>query len=141
MDNSEIAAIIITIVVIVGLGLYLGGVFNSEENNNLENNTTDEVPVVNNSTVESATGSLKIKIEYDGEFTGGYGSDNQNDDFTNRGSKVINLGEDATYVNVGAKKSDGGSGLLTLSILKGDSVVAEKNTTVPYGEIKIDYSS
>ena len=136
MDNIEIGAIVIVITVIIGLGLHFGGVFNSEDNN-----TVEEVSIINSTPAEPITGSLKIKIEYDGEFTGGYGSNNQNDDFTAQGSKEINLGDAATYVNVGAKKSDGSSGVLTLSVLKGDTIVAEKNTTAPYGEIKIDYYS
>ncbi|MCL2115400.1 MAG: DUF4062 domain-containing protein [Methanobrevibacter sp.] len=109
-------------------------VFNYYGNNNLDNiaGFGDYSPV------QESNGNLKIKIEYDGEFTAGYGSHDQNDDFTATDYWEIDLG-DSPYVDVGAKKSDSGNGLLKLFVLKGEKIVAEKTTTDPYGEIIIHY--
>ncbi|MCL2311351.1 MAG: InlB B-repeat-containing protein [Firmicutes bacterium] len=85
--------------------------------------------------------TLKIRIEYDGVFHAGYGSANKyREGFTTKGSYYEDLGN-SNYVDVGAKKDDGSSKLLKLSVLKGNKVVAEKTTRDPYGEVIINYKS
>ena len=139
IDKTEIAGIVIFIVAVIGISLYLGGFFEIGENDTLKGQNITDIPGKDSPAEESSDGSLKIKIEYDGTFTAGYGSANKNDDFTSSGSREIDLGN-STYVDVGAKKSDESSGLLKLTILKGDKVVSEKTTTDPYGEVIIHYS-
>ena len=138
MDKTVIIAIIIGIVVLGG-GLYFGGVFNTEDNSILNGDTIDDASVNDIPANEPFDGILMIRIEYDGMFTAGYGSANKNDDFTATGSQEIDLGN-SSYVDVGAKKSDDSSRLLKLTILKDGVVVAEKTTSDPYGEVIIHYT-
>ncbi|MCL2114626.1 MAG: hypothetical protein FWH29_00210 [Methanobrevibacter sp.] len=139
IDIKEIVAIVICIVVVIGVSLYFAGFLDNDEEDTVYGDDITDIHNNDSPAEESSSGSLKIKIEYNGTFTAGYGSANKNDDFTSSGSREIDLGN-STYVDVGAKKSDDSSGLLKLTILKGDKVVSEKTTTDPYGEVIIHYS-
>lgn len=84
---------------------------------------------------------LKIKIEYNGKFTSGYGTNTKNRKGFHSEGYYEEFLKGASYINIGAEKSDGSNRKLTISVLKGDKVVAKKTTTHPYGEVKIYYKS
>lgn len=139
MYKKIILAIFVIAIIISVLG-HVSGFFeridqqnpaflDSNENNISINQTNNE---------NSQDSKYKIVIEYNGLYTAGYGSANKNDDVTTSGFNEYYL-EDTNYVDVGAKKADGGNGELKISIMKGNVIVEEKTTSQPYGEIIINY--
>lgn len=79
-----------------------------------------------------------IDIDYNGTFNAGFDSETvKKEGFTSNNHVAFTL-ENTSYVNVGAEKADGGSGTLTLKVMKGDKVIEEKSTSEPYGEVKIN---
>ncbi|KZX16777.1 hypothetical protein MBCUT_06410 [Methanobrevibacter cuticularis] len=80
----------------------------------------------------------KIVVDYNGSYTMGYGSDFTHDDTSSSGHKEFNLNQ-SSYINVGAKKSDGSDGKLNLSIMRGNRVIEKESTTDPYGEVIIHF--
>ena len=148
---TKIVIIILILAIAVTGLLYFFGGFQSDvdvDNNNNATTIIDDNAGLNDSDTNkshenkdnnnAASSGYRIMIDYNGEYTAGYGSANQHDDVTTAGHQEYDLGE-TTYVDVGAKKSDGGSGELRLAIYKGDKLVEEKTTTSPYGEVIINY--
>ena len=145
---TKAVIIILVLVTLIAGAIYFSGMF-QEDSIDVVNNTHDgdnstDDPIDMNSSYKSentnntASSSYKIVIDYNGKYTAGYGSANKHDDVTTAGHQEFDLGE-TTYVDVGAKKSDGGSGKLRIAIYKGDKLVKEGSTSEPYGEIILSY--
>lgn len=92
-----------------------------------------------NSMSNSTSVNYTIVVDYDGPYTAGYGTEFSNYDFTSNGPTEFSVGN-TSFINVGAKKSDGSNRKLTLSIMRGDKVIEEESTTAPYGEVKINFN-
>ncbi|MDL2247064.1 hypothetical protein LJB96_05560 [Methanobrevibacter sp. OttesenSCG-928-K11] len=82
--------------------------------------------------------NYKLVISYNGPYTAGWGSASSSSDVSTSGYQEYNLGK-TTYVDVGAKKSNGGTEALTIQIYKENQLVEQKSTNNPYGEVIINY--
>jgi len=128
--NKNVVLLCVIVLVIfasVGLGFYFDGF-----NNSL--NQSDS----SGDAVSNVDAGYRIVVDYDGPYTSGYGTEFDKYDFTSEGYNDFDVGN-TSFINVGAKKSDGSNKKLTLKIMKGNSVVEEKTTTKPYGEVTIHF--
>lgn len=146
LDKNKKILIIGSIGVLLVVAVGTGYLLNSDDSADIlydETSNTTNVNTTSNDSVDSndisASADYKIVINYDGPYTAGYGTEFDNYDFTSEGHTEFDVGN-TSFINVGAKKSDGSSGKLTISIMNGDKVVEEKSTTAPHGEIKVHFS-
>ena len=88
-------------------------------------------------TADEQVKGVQIKISYDGEWQGAAGDLGSTNTIQGTGDKTIDVDDDATIVSANAQKMDGGSGTLTIQILKDGKVVEESSTDAEYGVAQV----
>ena len=101
-----------------------------------DKNTATKTDDSSNAADEQVKG-VQIKIIYDGEWQGAAGDLGSTNTIQGTGDKTIDLDDDATIVSANAQKMDGGSGKLTIQILKDGKVVEESSTDAEYGVAQV----
>ncbi|MCE5215088.1 MAG: hypothetical protein LLF83_10275 [Methanobacterium sp.] len=97
----------------------------TSNNSTSSNNTSSSNASASNeiSIVVSYTGSWAVDVS--GPF--GYRS------LSGTGDQTTNIGSATGSVTAAARKTDGGNGVLTVSITKGGKTLASQSTSYPYG--------
>lgn len=90
--------------------------------------------------VEEGGKEVKIKVIYDGGWSGSYGDLGSTKSVDGSGTKVITIPEAEMIVSATFQKQDGSSKKLTVQIIKGDKVVEEEDTTAAYGVVSVSHT-
>ena len=80
---------------------------------------------------------VQVKVIYDGEWQGAAGDADSMNSISGSGEKTIDLEDANMIVSANAQKQDGGSGELTIQILKDGKVLEEGSTDAEYGMAQI----
>ncbi|MBQ2654177.1 MAG: hypothetical protein IJF83_11520 [Methanobrevibacter sp.] len=128
----------ISIIVVCCIGVIIvamiGGGLSSDKNTATTSSSNNS-----DNTANQATG-VQIKVIYDGEWQGAAGDVGSSSSISGSGEKTIDLGDDVTIVSADAQKMDGGSGTLTIQILKDGKVIKESSTDSAYGVATVSAS-
>ena len=92
----------------------------AKDNNNANNN-------------DAAQKGVKVKINYDGEWSGALGSGGSTKSISGSGEDTIDIDSSTHVVSANAQKKDGSSGKLSIQIVKDGKVVEESDTDAEYG--------
>ncbi|MDD1774993.1 MAG: hypothetical protein LUQ24_05645 [Methanobacterium sp.] len=100
------------------------------------NNTSTSKSSSNNSTANnSASGDVSIVIQYSGSWacdaSGNFGYRS----LAGTGDQTISMGAITGVLTAAARKTEGGSGTLIVSIKKGGNTLASQSTNAPYGGV------
>jgi hypothetical protein len=101
--------------------------------NNTSNNNGNSNISSNNSTNATASNDVSVVVSYPGSWaadvsgTFGYRS------LSGTGDQTTSLGSVTGSVTISARKTEGGSGTLTTSIVKGGKTVGTASTSAPWG--------
>lgn len=97
-----------------------------------DKNTATTTDDSTNDTVEQAKG-VQVHIIYDGEWQGAMGSGGSTKTISGSGETTLDVDDPDFVVSANAQKMDGGSGTLTIQILKDGKVIEETETDADYG--------
>ena len=124
-------AISILIVCCVGILIVamIGGGLSSDKNT--APTTTDNSN--NDDTAKEQAKGVQIHIIYDGEWQGAMGSGSSTKTISGTGETTLDVDDPDFVVSANAQKMDGGSGKLTIQILKDGKVLEETDTDSEYG--------
>lgn len=99
--------------------------------NNTSSNTSSNAS--NTSTNASASNDVNIVIQYSGSWacdvSGAFGYRS----LAGTGDQTNNIGRVSGTVTAAARKTEGGNGVLTVSITKGGKTLASQSTSAPWG--------
>ena len=112
----------------------IGGGLSSDKNTSP---ATDSKNTANTDTNTEQAKGVQIHIIYDGEWQGAAGDLGSTNSISGTGEDTIDMDDDASIVSANAQKMDGGSGTLTIQILKDGKVVEEANTDAEYGVAQV----
>ena len=124
-------AISILIVCCVGILIVamIGGGLSSDKNT--APTTTDNSN--NDDTAKEQAKGVQIHIIYDGDWQGAMGSGSSTKTISGTGETTLDVDDPDFVVSANAQKMDGGSGKLTIQILKDGKVIEETDTDSEYG--------
>jgi len=92
-----------------------------------------------NTSTSDASG-VQIKVNSSGSWSGSYGDESGQQSIDGTGSKTITMEGNPSIVSATFQKQSGGSGKLTVSIIKDGSVLETKSTTAAYGVVSVSTS-
>lgn len=98
--------------------------------------TTPTTPSTSSNSSSASTPTVtgvQVQVIYDGEWTGAIDQDGSLQSVDGSGSKTFNMTGNPSVVSVNFQKKDGGSGTLTVNILKDGKVVKTTSTSAQYG--------
>jgi len=104
--------------------------------NNTNNSTTSSSNVsnsTNSSSNASSSSDVNIVVKYTGNWAADISGNFPYRGTSGTGDQTINLGSVSGPVTVSARKTEGGSGTLTVSIEKGGKNLSTSSTSSPYG--------
>jgi len=127
---SIIGVCCIGILIIAALGGGLSQDKNTAPANNNNNNN-------NNNTQTTQAKGVQVHIKYDGEWSGALGNGASTKTISGSGEKTLDVDNPEFTVSANAQKMDGGSGKLTIEILKDGKVLKEADTDSEYGVASI----
>jgi hypothetical protein len=90
---------------------------------------------------ESSKSPYSIRISYDGKWTGTVGGEGSMRTVQGSGTKTFPVKGDPFVVTANAQKRDGGSGTLTIQILKNGEVIKEATTDAEYGMASVSVTT
>lgn len=127
---SIIGVCCIGILIIAALGGGLSSDKNTApattDNNNNNNSNNDDT------TKEQAKG-VQVHIIYDGEWQGAMSNGGSSKTISGSGETTLDVDDPDFVVSANAQKMDGGSGTLSIEILKDGKVIEETSTDADYG--------
>jgi hypothetical protein len=82
---------------------------------------------------ESKQSPYSVRISYDGEWSGAVSGEGSIRSVQGEGTKTFQIKGEPFVVSANAQKRDGGSGTLTVQILKNGEVIKESSTDAEYG--------
>ena len=100
-------------------------IFNYNNNSNNDNAAKED-------TKEQAKG-VQVHIIYDGDWQGAMGSGGSTKTISGSGETTLDIDDPDFVVSANAQKMDGGSGTLSIEILKDGKVIEETSTDADYG--------
>lgn len=106
----------------------LGGGLSSDKNT--APTTTDNN---NNAPAKEEAKGVQVHIIYDGEWQGAMGSGSSTKSISGSGETTLDVEDPDFTVSANAQKMDGGSGKLTIEILKDGKVLKSTDTDSEYG--------
>ena len=106
----------------------LGGGLSSDKNTSPATTTSNSQDTSN-----SQAKGVQIHIIYDGEWQGAMGSGGSTKTISGSGEDTLTIDDPDYVVSANAQKMDGGSGKLTIQIVKDGKVVEETDTDAEYG--------
>jgi hypothetical protein len=132
--KKAISIIAVCCVGLIIIGALMGGMSQDKNTAPAQNN--------NNAADNSANQpkGVQVKITYDGEWQGALLEGSASNTISGSGEKTIDIKEDAHYVSVNAQKMDGGSGTLSVQIIKDGKVLEETSTDAQYGLAQVSSS-
>jgi len=86
-----------------------------------------------NTSSSSASSDVNIVVNYTGNWAADISGNFPYRGTSGTGDQTINLGSVSGPVTVSARKTEGGSGTLTVSIEKGGKNLSTSSTSSPYG--------
>jgi hypothetical protein len=89
---------------------------------------------------DGAEGSISVRIEYEGEWSGAVGSEGSTRSVDGSGPEEIELEGDPSVVSANAQKQDDSADELTVQILQDGEIIAEESTTAAYGVASVSES-
>lgn len=89
---------------------------------------------------EGAEGSLAVRIDYDGDWSGAVGTEESTRSVDGSGSEEIAIEGSPGVVSANAQKQDDSADELIIQILQDGEVVAEESTTAEYGVASVSES-
>lgn len=94
------------------------------------------------SDTSSSSGSgIQVQVSYAGSWSGSYGDESGQQSADGSGAKTFDLTSDnPSIVSADFQKNDGGSGTLTVEIIKDGSVLQSKSTSAQYGVASVSAS-
>lgn len=111
----------------------------TEEQTTEEQTTTQEQTEQQQQAQDGPT--YQVKVDYDGEWSGSFGSAGGQRTVDGSGAETVDIGgDDVSIVSASVQKQDDGSGEMTVQILKDGEVVKESSTSGEYGVVTISYS-
>ena len=111
--------------------------------NNTNNSTTSSSNVsnsTNSSSNASSSSDVNIVVKYTGNWAADISGNFPYRGTSGTGDQTINLGSVSGPVTVSARKTEGGSGTLTVSIEKGGKNLSTSSTSSPYGAATAYYT-
>lgn len=107
----------------------IGGGLSSDKNTSPATTDTSS----NNSNNDDTAKGVQIHIIYDGDWQGAMGSGSSTKTISGTGETTLDVDDPDFVVSANAQKMDGGSGKLTIQILKDGKVIEETDTDSEYG--------
>lgn len=128
---------VISIIAVCCIGIFIiamitGGLSQDKNTAKTASNTSGS----NNSNTNVAKG-VQIHIIYDGSWSGAMGSGSSTKSISGSGETTLDIDDSNHIVSANAQKMDGGSGKLTIQILKDGKVVEETDTDAEYGVVSV----
>ena len=114
----------------------IGGGLSSDKNTSPATTGTSSNNSNNDDTAKEDTTNAKgvqIHIIYDGDWQGAMGSGSSTKTISGTGETTLDVDDPDFVVSANAQKMDGGSGKLTIQILKDGKVIEETDTDSEYG--------
>lgn len=119
---------IILLVFVVGLIVAVSGC--TSYNNTSGNNTSSSNTSSSNA---SASGDVNIVVNYSGSWACDVSGNFGYKSLGGTGDQTNSIGSATGTVTAAARKTDGGNGILTVSITKNGKTLASQTTNAPYG--------
>lgn len=127
MKRLQIALLVFVIVLIVAVS-------GCTSNNNNSNSNTSNTSISNTSSSNaSASGDVNIVVSYSGPWAADVSGPFGYRSLSGTGDQTTNIGSVTGSVTAAARKTDGGTGTLTVSIVKDGKTLASQSTSYPYG--------
>ena len=95
----------------------------AKDNNNANTNNNND----------AAQKGVKVKINYDGEWSGALVTGGSSKSISGSGEDTIDIDSSTHVISANAQKQDGSSGKLSIQIVKDGKVVEESDTDAEYG--------
>ena len=122
----------ISIIAVCCIGIFIvamiGGGLSSDKNTATPSKDTNAA----NTDTPQAKG-VQIHIIYDGDWQGAIGTGSSTKSISGSGEETLDIEDPDFVVSANAQKMDGGSGTLTIQILKDGKVIEETDTDSEYG--------
>ena len=99
---------------------------------------TTTAPASTSSSSSGASG-VQVQVIYSGSWSGNYGDVSGSQSVDGTGSKTFSM-DNPDIVSAVFQKSGGGSGTLTVNIIKDGQVVETKSTSAEYGVVSVSHS-
>ena len=106
---------------------------NNTTANNIKNVTMQEPTTNISESNASSSSDVNIVVKYTGNWAADISGNFPYRGTSGNGYQTINLGSVSGPVTVSARKTEGGSGTLTVSIEKGGKNLSTSSTSSPYG--------
>jgi len=121
------------ILALVCLVVVISGCTSNNNSNNSANSSSNMSNSTNSSSNVSNSSDVNIVVKYSGNWAADISGNFPYRGTSGTGDQTINLGSVSGPVTVSARKTEGGSGTLTVSIEKGGKNLSTSSTSSPYG--------
>ena len=126
-------SIIVACCVVLIIVAIIGGALSHDQN-------TSSVSTSSSNNTANTVKGVQIHIIYDGEWQGAAGGEGSTNSISGSGEKTIDIDSGTHIVSANAQKKDGGSGNLTIQLLKDGKVIKESSTDSQYGVASVSAS-
>ena len=118
---------------LVCLVVVISGCTSNNNSNNSANSSSNMSNSTNSSSNVSNSSDVNIVVKYSGNWAADISGNFPYRGTSGTGDQAINIGSVSGPVTVSARKTEGGSGTLTVSIEKGGKNLSTSSTSSPYG--------
>ena len=124
MKKLQIALLVFVMVFIVAVSGCTSTTSNTSNSSSSQNTSSSNA---------SASNDISIVINYSGSWACDVSGPFGYRSLSGTGNQTTNIGAVTESVTAAARKTDGGTETLTVTIKKGDQVLASQSTNAPYG--------
>ena len=89
------------------------------------------------SDTEASSQTYQVRIIYDGDYSGTIAGDGSSRTVDGTGTRTFDVQGNPFIVSANARKRDDGSGTLTVQVLQGGEVIAQRTTSAEYGVAQV----
>ncbi len=131
--RMTIGLLVLVCLVVVVSGCTSSNNASNQRTSNSNNSSSNTSSSNNSSSNNSNSNDVNVVVNYSGNWAADISGNFPYRGISGTGNQTTNLGSVSGPVTVSARKTEGGSGTLTVSIMKGGKNLSTSSTSSPYG--------